>query len=157
TSLIVSALERRFLASQGYGTIFPQRKHGRGADTGLMKFIVCCKLIIEHLQAFYKHYADSVLSPLCAVVFPWEITTPEFVKDRSLVRGMLRFLPGELSEKISSARTSTQTSWVIFKQTDLSDGRTWLFDTETPSLADIGVHFVLAWISPFPAAQPVFD
>jgi len=28
----------------------------------------------------------------------------------------------------------------------LSDGRHWLFDTEEPTLADISVHFVAAWV-----------
>jgi hypothetical protein len=39
----------------------------------------------------------------------------------------------------------------------LSDGREWLFDTELPSLADVSVHFVYAWIKPFRGVESLFD
>lgn len=39
----------------------------------------------------------------------------------------------------------------------LADGREWLFDTELPSLADISVHFVYAWIKPFRGVESLFD
>ncbi len=29
------------------------------------------------------------------------------------------------------------------------DGRTWLMDTETPSLADVSVHYVWEWMQQF--------
>ena len=35
----------------------------------------------------------------------------------------------------------------------LRDGRKWLFDTITPSLADISVYFVLSWIQTLKLAQ----
>jgi hypothetical protein len=37
TSLIASTLERRYPASDGYGTLFPQRKGGGSSDTGMVK------------------------------------------------------------------------------------------------------------------------
>ena len=39
----------------------------------------------------------------------------------------------------------------------LFDGREWLFDTVSPSFADISLHFLYACISPFPAAKTLFD
>jgi len=39
----------------------------------------------------------------------------------------------------------------------LSDNREWLFDTELPSLADISVHFVLAWIASFRGVESLYD
>ncbi len=39
----------------------------------------------------------------------------------------------------------------------LSDGRDWLFDTELPGLADISVHFILAWARAFPTTEALFD
>jgi hypothetical protein len=64
-------LERRFAASSGYGTVFPLAKHGRGADTGLIK-------------AFSKFYVDTVFSASTGVL-PWEKLSPAFVKDRGEV------------------------------------------------------------------------
>ncbi|KAJ7720803.1 hypothetical protein B0H16DRAFT_1896741 [Mycena metata] len=143
TSLIVSALERRFPAAQGFGTIFPHRKGGGRADTGLIK-------------AFCKHYTDSVMSPLGAVVYPWESAAPEFLKDRSLLGAHINtdFLVAGLGRPKALSGLSTHLTLI---EEQLSDGRTWLFDTETPSLADVGVHFVLAWLRPFPGAQSLFD
>ncbi|KAF7352820.1 Glutathione S-transferase [Mycena venus] len=69
TSLIASALERRFPASDHYGTIFPNKKHGGGADTGLIK-------------AFVSQWVDTVLFSQAIGLVPWEILPPGFVKDR---------------------------------------------------------------------------
>ena len=37
SSLIASVLERRFPASEGFGTLFPKRNGGGKADTGIIK------------------------------------------------------------------------------------------------------------------------
>lgn len=71
SSLIVSALERRFPPSAGYGTLFPCGKHGRNSDTGLMK-------------AFSKYYADQLFN-LGPLLLPWNKMNPDFIKDRSTV------------------------------------------------------------------------
>ena len=39
----------------------------------------------------------------------------------------------------------------------LADGREWLFDTETPSLADVSVHFIFSWVSIFRRVKDLFD
>lgn len=39
----------------------------------------------------------------------------------------------------------------------LKDGREWLFDTELPSLADIGIHFTYNWVCGFPNTKSLFD
>lgn len=72
SSLIVSALERRFPSSSGYGTIFPLSKHGGGADTGIIK-------------AFSKFYADTTLFSPAPNLLPWDKIPVTFVKDRSAV------------------------------------------------------------------------
>ncbi|KAJ7179992.1 hypothetical protein C8R43DRAFT_971342 [Mycena crocata] len=144
TSLIASALERRFPASRGYGTIFPNKKHGGGADTGLIK-------------AFTKYCADTVLFPLAVPFLPWEKFPPAFLKDRSTLG-----LP--LDEKAIAARIASRgkslsmlSTHLALVEEQLSDGREWLFDTELPSLADISVHFVFNWIKPFRGLESLFD
>ncbi|KAF7345668.1 Glutathione s-transferase [Mycena venus] len=142
TSLITSALERRFPASQGYGTIFPNRKNGGGADTGF-------------INAFVKHWADTAVFFTGVRVVNWERFPPEFVKDRSTLLG------GPINlEALAAGRgkaLSTLSTHLSLVEEQLSDGREWLFDTELPSLADVSVHFVFAWIKRNPAAESLFD
>jgi glutathione S-transferase len=72
TSLIVNALERRFPASAGFGTVYPDRKGGSGRDTGLIK-------------ALATFYADRTVFPLATMLLPWDTLPEAFVKDRSSV------------------------------------------------------------------------
>jgi hypothetical protein len=37
----------------------------------------------------------------------------------------------------------------------MADGRDWVFFTQSPSYADISMHFILAWLSHLPAAKPL--
>ncbi|KAJ7781269.1 hypothetical protein B0H16DRAFT_1497701 [Mycena metata] len=140
-SLIASALERRFPTAQGYGTLFPNRKHGGDADTGLIK-------------AFAKHWADTILFPLAPALLPWEKFPPAFIKDRSTLSGPINVEAIVASRGRALSLLSTHLSLV---EEQLADGREWLFDTELPSLADISVHFVYAWIKPFRGVETLLD
>lgn len=71
-SLIVSTLERRFPLSAGYAPLFPSRKHGGNAGTGLLK-------------ALSKHWVDNVLFPLASTFVPWDRLPNSFRKDREAV------------------------------------------------------------------------
>lgn len=75
-SIIATALERRFPASQGYGTIFPKAKHGGRTDTGLIK-------------AFAKSYAETVLFGPAVNLLPWKGLSEAFIKDRSAVSTLI--------------------------------------------------------------------
>ncbi|KAJ6484989.1 hypothetical protein C8R47DRAFT_1130413 [Mycena vitilis] len=142
TSLIASALERRFPPAQGYASIFPNKKHGGGADTGLIK-------------AFSKHWADNVLFPLAPVLLPWEKFPPAFIKDRGEFRGGAMDVEAMVASR--GKAISTLSSHLSLVEEQLSDGREWLFDTELPSLADISVHFVYAWAKSFRGVESLFD
>ena len=72
SSLIAATLERRFPPSEGYGTLFPKRKGGNRADTGIIK-------------AFAMSYADRTLGTLGSQMLPYNKFTPEFLRDRSAV------------------------------------------------------------------------
>lgn len=75
SSLIASALERRFPPSQGYGTLFPERKSG-GSDASLIKI-------------YAQNYVDTVLFPLGPVFMPWDKFPDAFLKDRAAVRALV--------------------------------------------------------------------
>ncbi|TFK43570.1 hypothetical protein BDQ12DRAFT_731573 [Crucibulum laeve] len=142
TSLIVSALERRFPTSRGYGSIFPCVKRTGRIDTGLLK-------------AFSKYYADTTLFPPAPSLLPWDKVPAAFVKDRSALTGG----PINVNALIESrGKSLTQlSSHLALLEEQLSDGREWLFDTELPGLADISVHFIFAWIRGFRGTESLFD
>ena len=72
SSLIASVLERRFPASEGFGTLFPKRNGGGKADTGIIK-------------AFSMTYADRVLGALGSQVLPYTKFKQDFLDDRTQV------------------------------------------------------------------------
>lgn len=62
-----------------------------------------------------------------------------------------------------STFSSSNSSCLLLKleqsliEDQLSDSREWLFDTEGPSLADISVHFIFAWVKSLPAGRAIFN
>ncbi|KAF8826699.1 hypothetical protein HHX47_DHR5000162 [Lentinula edodes] len=129
TSLIAAAIERRFPTSQGFGTIFPPKKHGGSPDTGLLK-------------AFTQHYADTVLFNLGPILLPWDRFPNFFLKDRQTIAPNLNVQAMMNSQGKAMNALSAHLALV---NEQLQDGREWLFDTELPSLADIGIHFTYNW------------
>ncbi|KAI0677054.1 hypothetical protein C8Q78DRAFT_63602 [Trametes maxima] len=142
SSLIASALERRFPPSEGYPTLFPARKGGGKADTGMVK-------------ALSMTYADRAVFPLAAENLPYKKFAPEFVKDRS------SWLGKTIDPDAMAANQPVVKSWLVshlsLLEEQLADGREWLLDTETPSLADISVHFSWEWMQQFRSLRDIFD
>ncbi|KAK0206654.1 hypothetical protein DFS33DRAFT_1372902 [Desarmillaria ectypa] len=143
TSLICTALERRFPATKGHGTIFPPRKQGSSLDTTPIKI-------------YTKHYVDSVVFSLAPPLLPWEKFPEAFIKDRS----------SSFIDAPSRSRYPNAMAWPTYlsilqalTEEQLRDGREWLFDTTSPSLADISLHVVYFWVKSFrtPEAQVLFD
>ncbi|KAK7037545.1 hypothetical protein VNI00_011037 [Paramarasmius palmivorus] len=155
TSLIAAALERRFPESK---TLFPRRKGGAKADTGL-------------IQAFVRHFSDDVLFFNGVMSMSWENRDPKFIEDRSkhsyLIGLILNQLMGAPIQALTSDPTARPRGKVALYaqmaliEEQLKDDREWLFDTETPGFADAAVYAVLAWLrSPsFREAGigPIFD
>jgi hypothetical protein len=72
TSLIIPAIERTFSNLEGSPTLFPSRKGGVRADTGLIK-------------AFAMSYTDRTIFPLAASLLPYQKFPASFIEDRSAV------------------------------------------------------------------------
>lgn len=143
TSLICSTLERRFPATKGYGTIFPPKKQGGSPDTTLIKI-------------YTKSYVDNVVFPLAPPLLPWEKFPEAFIKDRSSMMG-----PISVPAMATARRRCLNllSAHLALAEEQLRDGREWLFDTTSPSLADIALHVVYSWVKSFrmPEAQALFD
>ncbi|KAF8655304.1 hypothetical protein AX16_003201 [Volvariella volvacea WC 439] len=142
TSLIISALERHFPSSAGYGTVFPPRKHGGGTDLGVTK-------------AFSQFYVDTTLFPLATALLPWDKFPKSFIQDRSALRGAPINTQAMLAAR--GASLSQLSSHLTLVEEQLADDREWLFDTNLPGLADISVYFVLAWLKSFRGLEALFD
>lgn len=143
TSLIASALERRFPPGEGYGTIFPTVKDGHGAvDSGIQK-------------AYSTFYCDRSLFRLATGGLSWQDLPQSFLEDRSAMIG------AKLNPQAMMARQpvvlSELASHMDFAEEQLSDGREWLFNTEAPSFGDISLHFVLTWMQALPATKGVLN
>jgi glutathione S-transferase len=76
TSLIASALERKFPKANGFPTLFPSRKGGGTADTGMIK-------------AFAMYYTDRTLFILAAACLPFNELGESFRNDRSDVSSVI--------------------------------------------------------------------
>ncbi|KAJ3571432.1 hypothetical protein NP233_g3763 [Leucocoprinus birnbaumii] len=141
TDLLGTTYRRIPILAIGYGTLLPRSKQGGSADTGLVK-------------AFSKYYVDQLFS-LGPLLLPWDKLGPDFIKDRST------FFGAPLDVKaIQAARPQTMSklaSHYALIEEQLSDDRQWLFDTESPSLADISVHFLLAWVNNFRGVESLYD
>ena len=74
TSLIASALERRFPPSAGYKSLFPPRVGGGKADGALAKLLS-------------RYWADSVVFGLVADSLPYAKFDAKFIADREQFRG----------------------------------------------------------------------
>ncbi|KAM5545536.1 hypothetical protein V8D89_000574 [Ganoderma adspersum] len=134
SSLITSVLERNFNPAQGYATIFPKRKGGGTADTGMIK-------------ALAMSYADRALGSLGSQTLPYDKFKQDFLDDRS------NWFGAKINPQAIMANQpvviSALSSHLALIEEQLSDGREWLMDTETPGLGDISVHYVWDWMLSF--------
>lgn len=142
TSLIAPVLERRFPESQGYPTLFPRRKGGGSADTGLIK-------------ALASFYFDRAVFPLPASSMPYNKFPESFLKDRSEFFGT-EINAKALEDKVPKVKGSLASHLALLEE-QLSDGREWLFDTESPSLADVAAHIFYSWASYMRILKDLFD
>ncbi|KAH9483070.1 hypothetical protein JR316_0005170 [Psilocybe cubensis] len=137
TSLIVSALERRFPTSNGHPTLLPE-----SAGAGVIK-------------AFSKYYAESALFPPATNLIPWDKLPAAFLKDRSEFAGS-PINTKALAANVPNAQSVISSHLLLIEQ-QLSDSRQWLFNTVTPSLADVSVHFIFNWARSFKGTEQLFD
>lgn len=142
TSLIVSALERRFPVASGYPSLFPPKKHGGCPDKGLLK-------------ALSRHYVDNLLFPLATTFIAWHRLPEDFRKDREALRGAP--INVEVIVASRSRVLSTLSSHLALVEEQLNDNREWLFDTELPSLLDLSASSVFQWTKSMRGTDSLFD
>ncbi|KAI5124958.1 hypothetical protein M0805_007385 [Coniferiporia weirii] len=140
TSLIISMIERHFSEREGFPTLFPSRKDGGKADTGMIK-------------ALATFYVDRPLFNLASTSLPYKKFAPEFIEDRSKWFGV----PMNV-EKLTArqpAIKSLLSSHMSLLEEQLADGREWIFDTVTVGYGDLSVYSVYSWIIRFRGMREV--
>jgi len=146
TMIIATALDRHFPSSKGYPLIFSPRKDGGKVDAGALK-------------AFSAFYTDKVLFALGQQAVPWKKLPKALVEDRfSMVGTKVQYKEAlALIEKgLPLTRINIELHLELFEG-QLSDGREWLFDTVTPSYADVSSNSPLAWMRSFRDTKATFD
>jgi len=143
SSLIASVLERRFPQSEGYGTIFPKRRGGSSADPGVAQILA-------------TFYVEKIIFPLVSGSLPFHRFDPAFIKDRREF-GMKIETDPKAAEARYPYTKSALASHLLFLEQQLADGREWLLDTETPSLADVSAHVIYDWMRRFKSVKDVYQ
>ncbi|KAH8106019.1 hypothetical protein BXZ70DRAFT_917812 [Cristinia sonorae] len=148
TSVIASALERRFPASAGYGSLFPYKtgstdsNGSQSRDTGMA-------------MALSMFWSDRVVFPLAASSLPYAKFPESFIKDRE------RWYGQSIDPKCAASKqpetTSAIASHLTLLEQQLSDGRQWIMDTTSPGLVDISAHVVFRWLGFFKSVREIFD
>ncbi|KAF5329306.1 hypothetical protein D9619_009252 [Psilocybe cf. subviscida] len=144
TADIVTALERRFPTSQGYESVFPPAATGPGERTDL-----------EIMTAFARFYVEATMLPLGVRTMMWSEVPDGFIKDRNEFSGSSINVRAITANR--PAVMATLFSHIKSLEQHLADGRSFLFVTTAPSLADISMHFLFSRIRGFPGTKELFD
>ncbi|KAH8830819.1 hypothetical protein DL96DRAFT_1594433 [Flagelloscypha sp. PMI_526] len=129
TTLIAATLD----ALQPSPPLFPLRKDAPGSPSD--------KQVIE---TWSKHYIEGIIFPVAANLLPWEHMPPAIVKDRSKLAGV-PMDPQVMAAMRPLFLSKLNTSLHVF-ESQLSDNRSWVLNTNSPSLADIALHMIVSWL-----------
>lgn len=102
TSLIATALERRFPATKGYsksarGTIFPRRNATGKTDK-------------ELIRTYTKYYLEGELFPPATNHLPYERLPANFLQDRAQVHSVIGFASAPSAQNMHSCVVRPSTS-----------------------------------------------
>ncbi|KAH8113218.1 hypothetical protein DFH11DRAFT_325744 [Phellopilus nigrolimitatus] len=142
TSLIAPAIEHHFSETKGFPTLFPPRKDGGKADTGMIK-------------ALTTFYVDRPLFYLASRCLPYQKFTPEFIEDRSKWFGEPMNVEAILLKQ--PLFKSLLSSHMSLLEEQLVDGREWVFDTAAVGYGDISIYSVYGWIIRFRGMREVLS
>ena len=132
TSIICEALENRFPTSSGHSSIYPPTPSG-AKHRSLIRGMV-------------SYWSDRPVFRATCGLMPTAVWRSSFGTDRASLIGhkldpdkLHRKMPEKLSE------VDMQCSMLEAMLEDTSTQRPWVFDTKTPSMADIAFYIQLDW------------
>ncbi|KAK5051592.1 hypothetical protein LTR84_003244 [Exophiala bonariae] len=125
TSLILEALEAQFPGTEGYGTLYPNNS------------------LRPLIRGFGSYWTDRPFFRVTTGLIPGSVWRTHFGQDRSNLIG--HTLDAEkLAQKIPLNLSDLDLHLSILEPL-LQDGKYWLFGTQKPSAADIGLFYQLDW------------
>jgi glutathione S-transferase len=132
TSLIVEALESRFLEGDGYGSVYPVDKSTGRRNRSL-------------LRGFASFWIDRPFFRVTTGLIPSSVWRTQFGRDRAGLIGHV-LDADKLEKKVDGNLGRLDLQLGLFEDwLAEGKGRGWLFDTETPSMADVSLYYQLDW------------
>ncbi|KAH8827584.1 hypothetical protein DL96DRAFT_1599528 [Flagelloscypha sp. PMI_526] len=126
TGRIVNAIESHC----SHRSIYPTREDGSNDAT--------------FIWTWSKHYVERIVTLPVVQLIPWEKFPPAFIDDRSQLLGAP--IDVKTMADIRPLTLSKLTTELHLIEEQLADGREWMMNTVTPSLADFSVFFVMNWL-----------
>ncbi|KAF1832874.1 hypothetical protein BDW02DRAFT_590081 [Decorospora gaudefroyi] len=142
TSLIIEALEHFFLASQGWGTVYPKFE---GLDEWTYRGLV---------RGFASFWTDKPLFRTTTGFIPSSVWSSSFGADRAQLIGHT-LSPSKLASKVPQNLSSLDLHLALLEPT-FSSG-TWVIPTKTPSLADVSLYYQLRWGIDIAAGKGIYN
>ena len=132
TSIICEALEQRFPASDGYQTMYPPNSSG-GTNRSV-------------IRGMASYWTDRPVFRATCGLMPTAVWRSKFGQDRAQLIGH-KLDPDKLQKKMPEklSEVDMQCSMLEAMLEDTAPGSTWIFDTKTPSMADVAWYVQLDW------------
>ncbi len=130
TSLIIEALEHFFPESEGYQTLYPLASDGRNYR--------------PMIRGFASYWTDRPLFRIACGLMPPSIWASAFGRDREGLIGH-PIDAEKLGKKIPENLSKLDQQLSMLEPLFDSGDKSFIFSTESPSLADISLYYELKW------------
>jgi len=130
SSLIAEALEHFFPEAEGYGTLYPCTTDGpsyRSLARGMSSY-----------------WTDRALFRVTTGLIPASVWRTSFGEDRAALIGH-KLDPEKLEKKVPENLGRLDMQLSMLEPLFAEEGKTWLFASMAPGLADLSVYYQLSW------------
>ena len=136
TSIIIEALEAAFPESEGYGTVYPAVAGSGGSRRNR-----------SLMRGFASWWIDRPFFRVTTGLIPSSVWRTRFGVDRAGLIGHV-LDADKLEKKVPRNLAALDLQLGLFEgwlAEGKGEGKGWLFETETPSLADVALYYQLEW------------
>lgn len=138
TSLIAEALEHFFPEAEGYGTLYPRTTDGPSY-----------RALVRGMSSYWT---DRALFRVTTGLIPASVWRTKFGEDRAELIGH-KLDPDKLEKKMPENLSKLDMQLSILEPLFAEEGKTWLFASTAPGLADLSVYYQLSWGSDIAAGR----
>lgn len=138
SSLIAEALEHFFPEAEGYGTLYPRTTDGPSY-----------RALVRGMSSYWT---DRALFRVTTGLIPASVWRTRFGEDRAELIGH-KIDPEKLERKVPENLSRLDMQLSILEPLFAEEGKTWMFSTPSPGLADLSVYYQLSWGSDIAAGR----